>query len=164
MTGVSTRSRDWVEQRSTTTLRPPSLLRRAGGMTEGEDSDVVEMVEILARSRHSGPQKTRASGRDDKEGDILLRRGRGAVDHYVAARLRRRALHKQEKPRCPAEARHVQNRSVTAVAWGKSELRCGGRRVPARQFRRECDRAGCGTPECAEYRQKARADKHQQWI
>jgi len=42
-------------------------------MTEGEDSGVVGMVEILPRSLHSGPQTTRASGRDDKDGDILPR-------------------------------------------------------------------------------------------
>ena len=48
-------------------------------MTEGEDSGVVGMVEILPRSLHSGPQTTRASGRDDKDGDILPSWGRAVL-------------------------------------------------------------------------------------
>ena len=67
-------------------------------MTEGDDSGMIEMVEILPGSLRSGPQTTRASGRDDKVGDSLPRWGRAVLDPYFAARLRRRALHKQEKP------------------------------------------------------------------
>jgi hypothetical protein len=52
-------------------------------MTEGENSGVVGMVEILPRSLHSGPQTMRASGRDDKDGDILPRWGRAVLDHYA---------------------------------------------------------------------------------
>ncbi len=52
-------------------------------MTEGNDSGVIDIAEILPRSLHSGPQTTRASGRDDKDGDILPRWGRAVLDPYA---------------------------------------------------------------------------------
>ena len=61
-------------------------------------------------------------------------------------------------------------RSVALVSFSSFSRRsaiCAAREkriAPARQFPRGCGRAEYGILECAVYRQKARADKHRQWI
>jgi hypothetical protein len=50
-------------------------------MTEGGDTGLVNMVENLPRSLHSGPQTTRASGRDDN-GLLGTEMGSSVLDPY----------------------------------------------------------------------------------